>query len=131
MPAARFSQKEIKFSLTRGIEIPLPAGFPPAFDTKSGALAGQAPAGRLGLPKKPGKEEGRLKFSRPSWCLLFRQGQGHGKRGALAHLALQPDGAAVELDDVLDNGHIFSAGLRFVYPLYKPCSYSLPGSMLP
>lgn len=26
---------------------------------------------------------------------------------------------------------IFSAGLRFVYPLYKPCSYSLPGSMLP
>ena len=65
---------------------------------------------------------------------LSRQGQGDGKDGALAYLALQLQAAAVEADDVLDNlrwviskyGHATLADfydLAGVRALYENCKF--------
>ena len=47
---------------------------------------------------------------------LSRQGQGDGKDGALAYLALQLQAAAVEADDVLDNGKTQACAAIFAGP---------------
>ena len=112
--------------------------YPSSWATAENPASGTSRRIRPPATATPRRRKGRLNVQPPFFRRCPWPGEGHGEGGALAHRALQRQGAAVELDDVFDDGQpqagaAVLAGAALVHPVepLKDAALGLRGMPMP